>query len=141
PPMRLTDLPERSLTGITVECRFDELSTHVPAAWRRLSDAHPPDGAAYAELSTELGDGRSREVLWLRGPDQTLGPARPPRTVPAGSWVTTVHDGPEHAIAETFGEMLAWAAACGLEPTGEKLDVGYRLDGTAGPHELGVRVR
>lgn len=141
--MRLTDLPERSLTGITVECRFDELSTHVPAAWRRLSDAHPPDGAAYAELSTELGDGRYREVLGLLGPDETLDPTLAPRTVtvPAGSWVTTVHDGPEHAIAETFGEMLAWAAARGLEPTGEKLDVGYRLDGTAGPHELGVRVR
>jgi len=143
--MRIEELPERSLTGITVESHFDELRTRVPAAWRRIAESGSSRAARYAELSTELGAGRYREVLGLLGTGNTLDPSLAAETVtvpvPGGSWVTTVHDGPEPAIAETFGAMLEWAASQGFEPTGEKTDVGYRLDGANGPHELGIRVR
>jgi predicted transcriptional regulator YdeE len=143
PVIQMESRPQRELIGLAVEAPFAELATEVPAAWRRLAETSVPAETVWSELSIDLGNGRYREVLGLLdpAPELVIDAEWERVPVPAGDWLVAEHSGAETAIAETFGLLLEHAAARGLEPTGVKLDVGYRVDGAPARHELCVAVR
>lgn len=142
--MDTSRIPLSAVVGIPVVARFDELSTLVPAAWRRLAEIAELRHEVFVELSTDLGDGHYHEVLGLlrevdSAQDLPL-PASVAVLVPPGEWLSARHEGPVEAIGDTFGELIDAARRAGRRPSGEKLDIGYRLDGAAESHELRIRV-
>lgn len=147
--MELVERAEGHLTGIRVSGAFEDLRTIVPEAWQRLAAAGAPPGLEYAELSRRGPDGRYEEVVGIvtggqdvpaRLVDTSADVALTTASVPAGRWVRHEHTGPVEQIAESFGRAISWAHDKGLEPTGELLDTGYRLDGGPERHVLWVRV-
>lgn len=140
--MEVQQLDGRVLSGVVVEGHFSELGQRVPAAWQRLAASGSSRDVSYVEFSRELGEGRCLEVLGLFEGTGTLDSTLPVETVqvPGGTWITITHEGPASRIYESFAQMQQWAAAHGYTDTGEKIDTGYRLDDTTGPHVLGIRV-
>lgn len=140
--MKIQEFPEKALSGMVVEGYFSELGQLVPEAWQRLAESRSPRNLPYVAFSQELPNERCLEVLGLYKESGTLDSALQLETVqvPAGTWVVTTHDGPASTIYETFGRMQQWAATHGYTDTGEKIDSGYRLDGSTNLHTLSIRI-
>ncbi|HLV04405.1 GyrI-like domain-containing protein [uncultured Georgenia sp.] len=133
------------IVGVPVIGTFAELGRLVPEAWRRLHDRVGQDSdLTLAEVSVDLGDGRYHETLGaLTGAREARRlhiPGCVCSYVPGGRWVQTIHEGPERAIADTFGRLLDRIAADGGQPGPHKLDIGYTVDGEGGPHLLAVQL-
>lgn len=144
--IEIVERPPAVVIGLPVLAPFRDLGTLVPAEWQALAGHLGDDqqSAPLAELSVDLGDGRYHETVGLLvdledGPPAGL-PGAVRSLVPGGRWVQAHHDGPAGTIAETFGRLLAWATAHGERAGAHKLDVGYRLDGTAEHHVLAVEL-
>ncbi|MCU1379175.1 MAG: hypothetical protein JWN29_2158 [Acidimicrobiales bacterium] len=140
--MELVDRPAIEVIGLQVDAAFDDLATVVPAAWAQLFERADAiigrTGTTFLELSTDLGNGRYRELVGA----QVVGGTPPPAGMLAelvyeARWVHELHHGPLEDIGATFALMLDFLADQGLHADGVKLDVGYGADG---PHDLYVRL-
>lgn len=146
--MELDDVAETRVSGVRVVGGFAELSTLVPQAWRDLAAAGLPQDVVLVELSSRRADGDYEEVLGVVDEDGAGDELRAAAghlelvtgVFPGGLVVRTEHEGPVEQIAQTFAELMDWAAGRALRPTGELLDSGYRVDGAAERHTLWVRV-
>lgn len=143
--IEIVERPASLVVGRPVLARFQDLGTLVPAAWQALAGSlGPGDTGPFAELSVELVDGRYHETVGALVPLREDGAVRVPGTVGSfvrgGRWAQAAHDGPRHAIAETFGRLLARVAEQGERAGPYKLDVGYRFDGGPERHVLAVDI-
>lgn len=133
------------VVGVPVVGAFADLGRLVPEAWGRLRSSLDggPDHTL-AEVSVDLGDGRYHETVGALVGVPEVADLRIPGTVysyvPSGRWAQTIHDGPTHAIADSFGRLLDWIASGHGEPGRHKLDIGYTVDSSEGPHLLAVRL-
>ncbi len=143
--MDTAHLPLSAVVGLPVLGPFGELSRLVPAAWQQLEEMVGRNADEnFVELSTQLRDGRYHEVVGvLREAGTAAEISRPGMVtvlVPPGEWLSAQHGGPRETIAEGFDALIAEAQRLGRTPSGEKLDIGYRLDGAEESHELRIRL-
>lgn len=133
-------LPELVAIGLVVEGRWDELSTRVPAGWRRLFELQT-GAAGFLEASLERRDGVYRELLGYLAARKTECPAGLERhIIPAGAYLRLIHDGPLADIPEGYEALHAYAAAHGIRTTDFKLDFGYLPGLPPGRHELHIAI-
>ena len=131
----------RSVVGIEVVADFDDLRTAVPLAWdvlflRQAELPRPPEGV-FVEVSTELGEGRYREVLGVEVQPASVVPEGMSEVcVPAGRFLRHQHEGPVETVTEGFAAMYAWADENGLRLGPWKFDSGYRPGFPHNAHEL-----
>jgi predicted transcriptional regulator YdeE len=142
--MEIVELAEFAVIGLVVEARFDQLPTVITSAWKelheRLEEIADRTSGVLTEVSSDLGDGRYREVLGARVTRDALAPDGMVRIeVPAGRFVRATEAGPLERIGSTFGAMQDHARSIGYRPDGVLVDDGYLVEG-AGPHTLLVRL-
>lgn len=133
-------LPELVAIGLVVEGRWDELSTSVPAGWRRLFELQT-GATGFLEASLERRDGVYRELLGYLAARATECPEGLERhIIPAGAYLRLIHDGPLADIAKGYEALHVHAAAHGIRTTDFKLDFGYLPGLPPGRHELHVAI-
>ena len=134
--IEIVDLPELVAIGLMVEAHWNDLSTTVPAAWRKLFELDT-GATSFLEVSISREDGHYHELVGYLAASRTEVPDGLERfVIPAQRYLKTVHDGPLAGIAQGFESLYRHAEAAGMTATDFKLDFGYQPGLAAGRHEL-----
>lgn len=143
--MEIVQKPSFQVIGLKITCSGDQLGAEMPKVWKRFvtraDDIPNRLGESMVDIClSKVGD----TVIQLVGapvsdlsdvPDEMEGV-----TIPAQSYVRERHNGPEEDIYQTFGKMIEWAEASGLQldPLDFKIDIAP-ADPSKG-HDLYIKV-
>lgn len=133
-----------AVTGIFVDGYWDDLSSAVPAAWRRLFSRvkeidRADDPPNYVEVSFERTSNLFHEMVAVVTPLEAVVPHGMRRVViPGNRYLHLSYDGPLTGIADRFQAIYDHASRAGIEVTDFKLDFGYDPGFSPGRHDLFV---
>lgn len=139
--MDIVDRDEMTVAGVLVHADWRRLWDEAPKAWRRLfqraAELDAMQSGPFVDISLGIVDSAYLQLVGVSLQAGTpvpdgLGAVR----IPAQQYLHHLHTGPVSRIADSFGEMYAWAGQRGLKPGEFKLDFGYRPRGDETEHEL-----
>lgn len=139
--MNIITQSEILLIGIEVNAPRQALSTQIPDAWQQLYhqlDQLDPNGdPILVEVSLSCQQGIYRQLVSCQVTSSIPAPeGLTAIRIPPASYLHHTHEGPVSQIAETFGDMLQWAAQEHIPTSDLKLDFGYTQTKDEQSHEL-----